>query len=551
MRVRSRKNVAGGLAWAFAGVVLLAALPAFARAAALRVPFERSVLVVLYHQVSDHPIVTAHGEDTRTKPFLSPAEFDAQLTQFAHDGYQTISLSTYEDFIAGKPVKLPAKPLLITFDDGFASAWTEATPVLRKHGMTAVMFVEGERVDHRTPGRLRRDDLTAMERSGIWRIESHGYAGHSTLRIDAAGTAPPYWYSNLAWLPEQKRLETRPEFLARLRKDFAAERLLVEGAVHHGVTAFAYPSDEYGENYPGHSNAPHLYPLIAQALREGGVEIAFATSVPAHYYASSRADDPYTLPRVGMGELTSVAFAESTDAGYADIPDLSRAGGYLDSRTIALAPDGGIWAAAAQRPDLFSLDLHGRELARWHVDALQSDRVEKPTLIAGLLATGERTLDVYLQRGVSAQGHPRLVTLAIDGSMAAVEHDQALPPEDNWLVGIARYHGKVVGLGSRGGVHDLRTGAVIARFAPASDPWTSRDRGRFAALCSLGDALVTFDRKNAAFVLLSADGTLRSFPYDGDPSIWSCAGTPRGDLLIDAFVNLHFSLGRVELEGRS
>ena len=43
-----------------------------------------------------------------------------------HAGYQTIDLQTFVDFVQGKPVDLPPRPLLLTFDDARADSWTGA-----------------------------------------------------------------------------------------------------------------------------------------------------------------------------------------------------------------------------------------------------------------------------------------------------------------------------------------------------------------------------------------------------------------------------------------
>ena len=40
-----------------------------------------------------------------------------EKSMIKHAGYQTISLQTFVDFVRGRTVDLPPRPLLLTFDD--------------------------------------------------------------------------------------------------------------------------------------------------------------------------------------------------------------------------------------------------------------------------------------------------------------------------------------------------------------------------------------------------------------------------------------------------
>jgi peptidoglycan/xylan/chitin deacetylase (PgdA/CDA1 family) len=77
-------------------------------------------------------------------------------------GYRSITPEQYERWVSGEDVPLPAKPILITFDDGQSSLQL-ATPVLKQTGFaTTVYVVSGRyRFEVRNP-----DDLTAFK-SGL------------------------------------------------------------------------------------------------------------------------------------------------------------------------------------------------------------------------------------------------------------------------------------------------------------------------------------------------------------------------------------------------
>src|SRR5215218_877228 len=82
--------------------------------------FAGAVPVLVYHR-----LVTADEG-----PGVAPAVFEAQLRRLHDLGFEAITLNQYVRFIRGDAVELPERPVLITFDDGFASALASADAVL-------------------------------------------------------------------------------------------------------------------------------------------------------------------------------------------------------------------------------------------------------------------------------------------------------------------------------------------------------------------------------------------------------------------------------------
>ena len=71
---------------------------------------------------------------------ITPQEFDEQMSYLHNNGYHTISPDQLMDYIQeNKP--LPENPILITFDDGYQDAYTEAYPILKKYDFTATVFL--------------------------------------------------------------------------------------------------------------------------------------------------------------------------------------------------------------------------------------------------------------------------------------------------------------------------------------------------------------------------------------------------------------------------
>jgi peptidoglycan/xylan/chitin deacetylase (PgdA/CDA1 family)/glycosyltransferase involved in cell wall biosynthesis len=95
--------------------------------------------VVMYHKIVDVP-----PEGSRHGTWVMKERFAAQLASLARRGYSTITFRDYAACLDGARA-LPRRPIVLTFDDGYADNYTNAFPLLRKHGMTAVIFLIADR----------------------------------------------------------------------------------------------------------------------------------------------------------------------------------------------------------------------------------------------------------------------------------------------------------------------------------------------------------------------------------------------------------------------
>jgi hypothetical protein len=131
----------------------------------------------------------------------TPPDFDAQLTHLERTGYTVIDM---DQALAGlHGAALPAKPVVITFDDGFSDQ-LRAFEVLQRHNMKATFYIinggeasrwcigAGRR--YNDPGQppggcgdayLNWDQVRALDRSGLITIGGH------TLDHENLATLPP------------------------------------------------------------------------------------------------------------------------------------------------------------------------------------------------------------------------------------------------------------------------------------------------------------------------------------------------------------------------
>ncbi|MDL2290964.1 polysaccharide deacetylase family protein [Desulfovibrio sp. OttesenSCG-928-F20] len=107
------------------------------------------------------PVVMNHYvNESGWRMTLSPACFEGYCRVLAERGYRGIGLDEAEAyFLEGAP--LPAKSLLLTFDDGYADNYFYALPALSKYGHKAVCFPVANRIEATTAPRAEVDDLYA------------------------------------------------------------------------------------------------------------------------------------------------------------------------------------------------------------------------------------------------------------------------------------------------------------------------------------------------------------------------------------------------------
>ncbi len=112
--------------------------------------------ILTYHYIRQLP-----GDDDPLGQNLSvsPENFAEQMAYLKSAGYESI---TFDDLRAGK---IPKKPIIITFDDGYEDAYQNAFPALKDNGMTGVFYVITGFV-----GRdlyLTWDQITEMSKAGM------------------------------------------------------------------------------------------------------------------------------------------------------------------------------------------------------------------------------------------------------------------------------------------------------------------------------------------------------------------------------------------------
>lgn len=143
--------------------------------------------VLLYHHIVPEEL----GLHEKTGMVVTVEAFEEQMAWLARKNFYTPTLAEVEDFIyENRP--LPRRSVLITFDDGYESAYEYADPVLERHGLTAVIFIIGSKTggenapfDPEVLSYLTWDQLKDMTGSGRWELGHHGFEGHDEIEGEA------------------------------------------------------------------------------------------------------------------------------------------------------------------------------------------------------------------------------------------------------------------------------------------------------------------------------------------------------------------------------
>jgi biofilm PGA synthesis lipoprotein PgaB len=272
------------------GVAQQVSVPLPQRSPALPVPTYRDgVLVLCYHDLTTRP----HNEYT-----VTPRAFAAQMAALKQAGFHTISAEEFAAFDAGASVRLPSRPLLITFDDGAKGTWIYADPVLARLGFQATVFLVTGDVGHHQPYYLDWPEVEAMQETGRWSFGSHTAEGHGLVAADNSGDTGPF-LTNRLWLPEDDRLETLGEYRARVSADLDRS---IEEVGAHGLPRpklFAFPFSAVSEP----TNDPVIGPLLLRLLNARFTSLLDNTTSATPIAAGQQGP----LPRVEVFQTTTAA----------------------------------------------------------------------------------------------------------------------------------------------------------------------------------------------------------------------------------------------------
>ncbi len=185
--------------------------------------------ILMYHSVS--------AESVPEMRFLrvKPASFERQLQFLRKYHYNVIPLEDAAVLIReGK--KIPAKTVVLTFDDGYADNYTIVFSLLKKYGYPATFFIIYDEVGR--SDRLSWNEIREMQASGLAYFGSHAMGPEPLVNIKSD---------------------------SEVRRQIVESKKKLEAMLGRPVTVFSYPEGKFNAK-------------IRQMVIEAGYQAAVATN---------------------------------------------------------------------------------------------------------------------------------------------------------------------------------------------------------------------------------------------------------------------------------
>lgn len=210
-------------------------------------PHTGPVPILEYHVLGAPPPDAPYPELYVTRP-----DFHRQMNWLEKHGYQAVTLEAVEDawYNGGT---LPAKPVVVSFDDGYRPQFTYALPELSKHGWPGVLNLKAEGSD------LYESNVRAMIAAG-WELAAHTIDHSDLTTLDAAA----------------------------LKRETAGARRILRRRYGVPVKSFCYPAGRFD-------------PTVIAAVKAAGY--VFATT---QIRGDASPDAPYELARYEILGSTGV-----------------------------------------------------------------------------------------------------------------------------------------------------------------------------------------------------------------------------------------------------
>jgi peptidoglycan/xylan/chitin deacetylase (PgdA/CDA1 family) len=210
------------------------------------------VPILMYHYIR---VVTDPRDRLGFALSVTAADFSTQMDFLAHEGFQPVDFDDLRGYLLGHGT-LPAKPVVLTFDDGYRDMYTTAFPILRAHHFKAVSYVIEGYLGSRN--NITREQMLEMDANDI-QIASHTVSHPDLTKLSAAD----------------------------LHHEIFDSKTSLEAMLGHPVLDFCYPSGRVND-------------AVAKTVEAAGYQTATTTQPGAQHAAGDRF--LWTRVRVNGGE---------------------------------------------------------------------------------------------------------------------------------------------------------------------------------------------------------------------------------------------------------
>jgi len=231
-------------------------------------PGNGSLPILMYHVIAPPPAGAPFPG-----LYVTPSEFAAQMQALKSAGWNAVTLDQVEAYWReGVPLGA-GKPIVLSFDNGYQSQYTQALPVLRRLGWVGDENIQLTGLPP-SQGGLSQTQVRGLLSAG-WELDTQGFSHADLITLDSQ----------------------------ELRYQVAGARTVLQQRYHVPVNWFCYPS--------GHYDA-----TVIAAVKAAGYS-GSTTVVPGWAH---RHDDPFRLHRLRVLGGTTPEQLLTLIAGIRDDP---------------------------------------------------------------------------------------------------------------------------------------------------------------------------------------------------------------------------------------
>ena len=203
------------------------------------------------------PVLAYHGIGAaRDGLAITRRTFAEHMAALSRMGFQTITVDQYARFRRGDERGFPARPILITFDDGRLDSYRGADRTLARYGFRATMFVVTGEVERENPEHLTWRELHSMRDSERWDVQPQAHEGNVKVAYDSAGSTAPFYA--VRRYTESEGRESFADYEQRVTSDVFEAKAQMEEQGFSPI-AFAVPFGDYGQRQ---SSDPAVAPFM-------------------------------------------------------------------------------------------------------------------------------------------------------------------------------------------------------------------------------------------------------------------------------------------------
>jgi len=155
---------------------------------------------------------------------LRPQKFEEQLIWLKDNGFTIIPLKEVVEYLQGTRSSLPAKPVVITDDDGWQSVHTYMLPLVRKYNIPVTLFIYPQTIS-KGKHALTWDQLQELQNTGLFDIQAHTDS-HPNFK-------------------QEKKHLSAAGYEKFVKEELVTSKKILEDKLHKKITLLAWPFGIY------------------------------------------------------------------------------------------------------------------------------------------------------------------------------------------------------------------------------------------------------------------------------------------------------------------